>query len=127
MPYKDTVVGPISASLWLVFGAVLLLLLIACTNITALLLARATQRERDVAIRFSVGASRARAIWPQLTETGLLVFVGAGVGLGVAYGAVALVARAGADLPRFAELSLDWRTGLFSVATAAAVTALCGP
>jgi predicted permease len=126
VPHKDTVVGPISGSLWLLFGAVLLLLLIACTNITALLLARATQRERDVAIRFSLGASHARVIWQQLSETGLLVFAGAGAGLVLAYGAVALVARAGADLPRFGELPLDGSTALFSAATAVAVTTLCG-
>lgn len=125
-PYKDTVVGPISGALWLLFGAVSLLLLIACTNITALLLARAAQRERDVGIRFSLGASRARVISQQLTETGLLVFAGAGAGLVLAYGAVALVARAAADLPRFAELSLDSSTALFGTATAAVVTVLCG-
>ena len=126
VPHKDTVVGPISGSLWLLFGAVSLLLLIACTNITALLLARATQRERDVAIRFSLGASRARVISQQLAETGVLVFAGAGAGLVLAYGGVALVARAGADLPRFAELSLDSNTALFSAAIAVLVTALCG-
>jgi predicted permease len=126
VPHKDIVVGPISGSLWLLFGAVLLLLLIACTNITALLLARATQRERDVAIRFLLGASRARVVWQELTETALLVFGGAAAGLVLAYGALALMARAGADLPRFGELSLDWSTALFSAATAAIVTALCG-
>jgi predicted permease len=125
-PHKDVVVGPISASLWLLFGAVSLLLLIACTNIAALLLARATQRERDVAIRFSLGASRARVILQQLSETAWLVFAGAGIGLVLACGIVAFVARAGAELPRFAELSLDWRTALFSAATALIVTALCG-
>jgi ABC-type antimicrobial peptide transport system permease subunit len=88
VPHKDIVVGPISGSLWLLFGAVLLLLLIACTNITALLLARATQRERDVAIRFSLGASRARVVWQELTETALLVFGGAAAGLVLAYGAL---------------------------------------
>lgn len=126
VPHKDVVVGPISGSLWLLFAAVSLLLLIACTNITALLLARARQRERDVAIRFSLGASRARVMLHQLAETALLVFAGAGIGVVFAYRAVGLVARAGSDLPRFAELSLDSRTALFSAATALAVTALCG-
>ena len=125
-PHKDTIVGPMSGSLWLLFGAVSLLLLIACTNITALLLARATQRERDVAIRFSLGASRARVIGQQLIETGLLVAAGAGAGLVATYGAVKLVARVAADLPRFDELSPDWSIVLFSAVTAVVVTAMCG-
>ena len=81
VPHKDTIVGSIRGSLWLLFGAVSLLLLIACANIAALLLARGTQRERDVAIRFSLGASRARVIMQLMSEASLLVVAGATAGL----------------------------------------------
>jgi putative ABC transport system permease protein len=126
IPYKDTVVGVIRGSLWLLFGAVSLLLVIACTNIAALLLARATQRERDIAIRYSLGASRAMVIRQLMTETGVLVVAGAAGGLALAYGATALVARAAAGLPRFDEVALDGRAVLFTGAAAIVVTLLCG-
>jgi putative ABC transport system permease protein len=126
VPHKDTIVGVIRGSLWLLFGAVSLLLLIACANIAALLLARATQRERDVAIRFSLGASRARVIVQLMTEASLLVVAGTIAGLALAYGALALVGRLALSLPRFDEVSLDARVVAFSVAAALVVTLLCG-
>ena len=58
-PLKDTVVGKTGNSLWLLYGSVSVLLLIACSNIAALLLARTADREREVSVRFSLGASRA--------------------------------------------------------------------
>jgi predicted permease len=126
VPRKDVIVGPISGSLWLLFGAVSLLLLITCANIAALLLARATQRERDVAIRFSLGASRARVVFQLMTETGLLVVVGTAAGLALAYGAVTALGRAAFSLPRFDEVVVDGRVVLFSAAATVVVTLLCG-
>ena len=119
-------VGAVSSSLWLLFGAVLALLLIACTNIAALLLARATQRERDVAIRYSLGASRATVTLQLLTETAVLVLAGMVAGLGVAFGAVEAMTLLAADLPRFDEISIDERTLLYTIASAVIVTFLCG-
>jgi predicted permease len=126
IPRKDRIVGPIRGSLWLLFGAVSLLLLITCANIAALLLARATQRERDVAIRFSLGASRARVIMQLMTETGLLVVVGTAAGLALAYGAVTVLGRAALSLPRFDEVVVDGRVVLFSAVATVVVTLLCG-
>jgi predicted permease len=126
VPYKDTIVGAIRASLWLLLGAVLLLLLIACTNIAALLLARGAQRERDVAIRYSLGASRASVIRHLMLEIGMLVVVGTAIGLVAAYGAVASLSRLSSALPRFDEVVLDGRTVAVTAVTAAAVTLLCG-
>jgi predicted permease len=126
VPFKGTVVSNVRGSLWLLFGAVSLLLLIACTNIAAMLLARAAERERDVAIRHSLGASRAGVMLPLLAETAVLVVAGSAAGLLVATGAVAAMTTWGADLPRFNEIALDGRIVLYTVASMVVVTFLCG-
>jgi len=66
-PLKEVTVGGVRASLWVVFGSVSLLLLIACTNIAALLLARATQRQQEISVRYSLGATRRSVIGQLLT------------------------------------------------------------
>jgi predicted permease len=126
VPFKGTVVANVSGSLWLLFGAVTLLLLIACTNIAAMLLARTAQRERDIAIRHSLGASRAGVVLPLVAETAVLVVAGTAAGLFVAAGAVAAMTTWGADLPRFNEITLDGRIVLYTVASMVVVTFLCG-
>jgi len=83
-PLKEQTVGGVRESLWVVFGSVTLLLLIACTNIAALLLSRAAGRQHEVAVRFSLGASRTSVASQMLTEVLLLALAGAGVGLGLA-------------------------------------------
>ena len=87
--YKETVVDGIRGSLWLLFGAVSVLLLIACTNIAALLLSRATRREHEIAVRLSLGASRAVVAGQLVAETAVLAFAGAAAGLLVAAGGAA--------------------------------------
>ena len=77
-PLKDVVVGESRGSLWLVFGAVSLLLLIASANIASLLLARAAERAHEVALRRSLGASAGTIAGQMLAEAGLLAFAGAG-------------------------------------------------
>jgi predicted permease len=126
VPFKGTVVGNVSGSLWLLFGAVSVLLLIACTNIAALLLARGTERERDITIRYSLGASRAGVVLPLVAETAVLVAAGTVVGLLVAAGAVAAMRVWASDLPRFDEITLDARIVVYTIATMVIVTILCG-
>src|SRR5215469_8188436 len=75
-PLKETQVGGVRGSLWMLFGSVSLLLLIACTNIVTLLLARATQREHEVSVRFSLGAPRSALVAQLLTETFVLALAG---------------------------------------------------
>src|SRR5260370_8173183 len=83
-PLKEIRVGGVRRSLWILFGSVSLLLLIACTNIVALLLARATQRQHEISVRFSLGASRMALVAQLLTEAFVLAFIGAALALFVA-------------------------------------------
>src|SRR4030095_5425593 len=86
-PLKDAVVGDSRASLWLLFGSVSVLLLIACTNIAALLLSRAARRGPQSALRYSLGGSRMAVVGQLLAEAGVLAIIGATLGLVVALGA----------------------------------------
>ncbi|HEV2348761.1 MAG TPA: ABC transporter permease [Terriglobia bacterium] len=123
-PYKETMVGGVRESLWILFGSVTLLLLIACTNIAALLLARATQRQHEIAIRFSLGATRPILVAQLLTEALVLAVFGAALGLLVAGAASKVFRSLAADLPRLAEVHLDFRIVLYSLACALAATLL---
>jgi putative ABC transport system permease protein len=125
-PLKETVVGGVSGSLWILFGSVSLLLLIACTNIAALLLARSTERRHEIAIRFALGASRRAVVAQLLTEALLLALAGAALGLAVAGGASRVFRALAASLPRVDEIGLDWRIVLYTLACAIAATLLCG-
>jgi putative ABC transport system permease protein len=123
---KETTVGGVRGSLWMLFGSVSLLLLIACTNIVALLLARAAQRQHEISVRFSLGASRATILGQLLTEAFLLALIGAALGLFVANGAAKVFQLLAGDLPRVAEIRLDWRIVLYSLACSIVATLLCG-
>ena len=96
-PLKELTVGGVRKSLWLLFGSVTLLLLIACTNIVALLLARAAQRQHEISIRFSLGATRARIVGQLLTEVFVLAVAGAALGLIVANGAAEIFQSLGGN------------------------------
>jgi predicted permease len=125
-PLKEISVAGVRRSLWILFGAVSLLLLIACTNIAALLLSRAAGRRHEIAVRFSLGASRASVAGQLLIEVLVLALAGATAGLLLA-GAAAGVFRALAkDLPRVDEIALDWRVVAYSLACALAATVICG-
>jgi putative ABC transport system permease protein len=123
---KEITVGGSRRSLWLLFGSVSLLLLIACTNIVALLLSRAAQRQHEISVRFSLGASRGALVAQLLTETFLLALIGSVLGLSVAAGASGLFRALAAELPRVEEIHLDARIVLYSFACSVAVTIICG-
>ena len=125
-PLKEQTVGGVRESLWVVFGSVTLLLLIACTNIAALLLSRAASRQHEIAVRFSLGASRASVAAQLLTEVLLLALAGAGVGLGLAAAAASVFRVLARELPRVDEIGLDWRIVLYSLICAVAATLACG-
>jgi predicted permease len=123
---KETTIGGSRRSLWLLFGSVTLLLLIACTNIIALLLSRSTQRQQEISIRSSLGASRGALIVQLLTETFLLALLGSGLGLFLAAAASDIFRSLAAQLPRVEEIHLDGRIVLYSLACSVVVTLLCG-
>jgi len=125
-PLKETIVAGVRGSFWLLFGSVSLLLLIACTNIVSLLLARALQRHHEISVRFSLGAPRAAIVRQLLTEVFLLALTGTACGLIVAGAASRIFRVLAGNLPRVEEIHLDARIVLYSLACAAVVTLLCG-
>jgi putative ABC transport system permease protein len=125
-PLKATVVGDTSRSLWMLYGAVSLLLLIACSNIAALLLARTADREHEISVRFSLGASRRAIVAQLLTEVLVLAMLGSVVGIAVAAGAAHGFHLLAKTVPRASEIGLNWRIALYSLLCAVGTTLLCG-
>jgi putative ABC transport system permease protein len=125
--FMDNAVGPVRPLMWLLLGAVLLVLLIACGNAASLLLARAANRMRELSMRAALGAGRGRIVRQLLTES-LLIGVAAGVlGTGIAYLFMHLLLRLDpGDIPRLNEASLDTRVLLFSVGASLLTSIMAG-
>jgi predicted permease len=125
-PLRDVVVGDVGRSLWMLFGAVSLLLLIACTNIAALLLARTADRQQEISIRYSLGASRASIVRQLLSEAMVLALLGSLLGLLVAMAAIATFHAMAANLPRVSEVRLDRALLAYSLVCTAGATLVFG-
>jgi len=118
-PLNEVVVGTARRGLLLLFGAIGAVLLIACSNLASLSLTRATGRLRESAIRSALGASRSRLIARTLLEQLILSIAGGGLGVWVAWAALAVFVRtAPVDLPRLNEVALDARVLIFAAAVA---------
>ena len=107
-PLQDQVVGGMRAGLAILLGAVIFVLLIACANLATMLLARASAREREVAIRIALGAGRWRLLRQMLTESVLLALAGAAGGVILSIWGLELLKQIGArTIPRLAEVNVD--------------------
>ena len=112
---QAAVVGSSAKTLWILFGAVAVVLLIACANVANLFLVRAETRRNEIAIRSALGAERAHLFVQSLAESMTIALVAGTAGVWLAYGALkALIAIAPTTLPRLAEVRLDSSTLLFA-------------
>ena len=126
-PLRDAVVRDVSAPLWILFGAVALVLLIAGANAANLFLVRAESRQREVAVRAALGANRRRIASAFLAESGLLAAAGGLAGLLLAVGGIRLLVAYGpAELPRLHEVRVDMTVIAFAAALSALTALVLG-
>jgi predicted permease len=124
---RDAVVGAVAKLLWMLLGAVGIVLVIACINVANLFLVRMEARRREAAIRTALGASRTHLAWHYLTESALLSVAAGALGLAFAYGAIhILLTLAPSGVPRLTELSLDWNSVVFTAVIAIGAGVLFG-
>jgi putative ABC transport system permease protein len=124
VPLYEELVGNVRTSLFVLFGAVVLVLLIGCSNLAALLLTRASARYQEIAIRKAIGATSARVVAQLLTESLMLALCGGAGGLLLAvWGVRALLSLAPTQLPRYQEIGVDLRVLAFGT-TASVLSAV---
>src|SRR5687767_5381685 len=112
---RERLVGELRPALIMLFGAVALVLLIACANVANLLLARSAYRQKEIALRTALGASRWRIVRQLLTESVLLSVVSGAIGLALSVWLIKLlVAISPPDSPRFDEISINWQVFVFA-------------
>ena len=124
---RSSLTSRVGSTLYILLGAVGFLLLVACANVTNLLLSQASARARELAIRHALGAGRLRLVRQFVIEAMLLVMVSSLAGLAIAWvGLRTLLAAAPADLPRLDDVSMNWTVMGFATVLAAAVAVSLG-
>lgn len=127
VPAREVLAGPVSSTLFLLFGAAALVLLIACTNVASLMLGRVSGKTREIALRSALGAARGRLASLLLTEAAVLALVGGVAGAGVTAAVLRLVTSMDpGSIPRLDGSALDGTTTLFLAAGAAVAVAILG-
>lgn len=126
VPLREDLTGGIARTLWIVAGAAALVLLVACANVTNLILVRADQRQREFAVREALGAGRARILMHFLAESAVLSAIASAVGVALAWVAVrALVAAGPSQIPRLGDVGIDAVTLAFAAGVFVVVTLAC--
>src|SRR5262245_32389485 len=118
VPLQEQLVGPVRATLYFLMSAVSLVLLIACANVANLMLARATARQREMALRAALGASRTAVARQLLVESGVIALAGGALGLLLAYGGTRALTEATAQqvgLPRLDDVEVNWVVFVFAM------------
>jgi putative ABC transport system permease protein len=116
VPMQEQIVGRVKSALLILFGAIAFVLLIACANVASLLLARATSRQKEIALRMALGCSRSRLIRQLLTESVSLGLIGGLAGLLVAYWGVGILVTSFPDgLPQIDSIKIDGRALGFTI------------
>ncbi len=126
-PFREEVIGSVRKAMMMLFAAVALVLLIACVNVANLLLARSEARHREIAVRRAIGATGRHLVGQFVVEGILLSLLGAILGVGLAYGAIHLIALTNAgSIPRADEINIDWRVLVFTLGTSCFTGVLFG-
>lgn len=127
VPLQADNVSAVRTPLLLMFGAVLMVLMIAASNVASLLLARGVQRQREMSVRIAIGASRWDVMRPVLAESLIIAGLGGAMGLGVAVAGVRTIgALAIVRMPQLAGLAVDWRIITFALLLSIVVAGACG-
>lgn len=127
VPLHEEMVGSSRLILLVLFGAVGMVLLLACANVAGLVLAQSAARKREFALRLALGASRARVVRQQLTESFMLALISGIAGIGLAWwGLDLLLSLAPVDTPRISEVAIDARVLLFALAISITTAVIFG-
>lgn len=126
-PLAEYVSGTVGPALWILMGAVALVLLVACSNVANLILARQSVRAKEIAMRMALGAGRGRLISNMLAESGLIAAAGGAAGVTMAFGFIRLLQYLKpSQLPRLDAIEVDMPILLFALAVAAAASIVAG-
>jgi putative ABC transport system permease protein len=126
-PLREATGETVRTELWFLFGAAICVLLVACANVTNLILTHATGRRHEVATRLVLGATRHHLIRQALTEGFVLAGIGGAAGVALAYATVPLlISLAPATIPRLDEVVIDWRILVFALTASTMVGLSCG-